>query len=382
MSDSEYDNDSDNNCNEDATLTISEIFDEEKDITCDPEDNIFSSRYVKNNEGTKRSTEPWVEKYRPKKLDDIIEQDEIVKILKNTLETGELPHMLFFGPPGTGKTSTILAIAMQLFGPRIIDDRVIELNASDDRGIGTVRNTIITFAKISIGSKDPKYPCPDFKIIILDEADAMTPEAQAALRKVMEKMSGITRFCFICNYINQIIDPISSRCMKFRFKPINKLDIINKLKSISQLEKIKVNDKCLNTIVDMSDGDVRRSIMSLQNLKYIINYKKNVTSDDIVHLSGGIKKNQFKNFWNNCTTGTVSTVRKLTLMLKRNGYPVKSILNYIKECLLESKLNDTQISIISIELCQTDRRLMEGANEYIQLLNILLYINKIAKMSV
>jgi replication factor C subunit 2/4 len=362
----------------DNTLTISEIFDDEKNITDKSDDNIFSSRYTKNNINNGK-TEPWVEKYRPKKLDEIIQQDEIVKVLKNTLETGELPHMLFFGPPGTGKTSTILAIAMQLYGPSLIFDRVIELNASDDRGIGTVRNNIITFAKISVGSKDPKYPCPDFKIVILDEADAMTPEAQAALRKVMEKMSGITRFCFICNYINQIIDPISSRCMKFRFKPINKPEIIKKLKAISILENISINNECLDTVVDISEGDVRKSIMSLQNLKYIINYKKTISPDDIIQITGGVKKDNFKNFWKTCITGNVADVRKLAVFIRREGFPVKSILLFLKECILESKLNDKQKSLISIELCQTDRRLMEGANEYIQVLNILLYTNKIAK---
>jgi replication factor C subunit 2/4 len=221
------------------------------------DENIFSTRY-KTKIGNKKDEIPWVEKYRPKNLDDIIQQTEVVKVLKNTLKTGELPHLLFFGPPGTGKTSTILAIATQLFGPKIIHDRVIELNASDDRGIAIVRNNIITFAKISLGSKDPNYPCPDFKLVILDEADAMTPEAQAALRKVMEKMSGITRFCFICNYINQIIDPISSRCMKFRFKPIDDNAIIEKLKVISKSEKIPIDDKCFETIVKLSEGDVRR----------------------------------------------------------------------------------------------------------------------------
>ena len=338
------------------------------------DENIVKMRYINNNNEI-----PWVEKYRPKKLDDIIQQYEIVKVLKNTLETGELPHLLFFGPPGTGKTSTILAISMQLFGPNIIHDRVIELNASDDRGIGIVRNNIITFAKIAVGSKDPKYPCPDFKIVILDEADAMTPEAQAALRKVMEKMSGITRFCFICNYINQILDPISSRCMKFRFKPIEKLAIIKKLKIISKIENINITDDCINTIVDVSDGDVRRSIMSLQNLKYIINYKKNIIPSDIIQMTGGFEKNQFKNFWKICSTGNVKNIRKLTLSICREGFPVIHILTYLHDCLLENNINDIKKSKIALELCKTDKRLLEGSNEYLQILNILLYTNNIIK---
>ena len=139
---------------------------------------------------------PWVEKYRPEKLDDIVEHTEIITILRKAISTGNLQHLLLHGAPGTGKTSTIHAMANELFEPNVIRDRVIELNASDERGIGIVRNKIISFAKTAIGSKDPNYPCPDFKLVILDEADAMTSEAQAALRRVVEKMSKINKILF------------------------------------------------------------------------------------------------------------------------------------------------------------------------------------------
>lgn len=320
---------------------------------------------------------PWVEKYRPKKLDNIIEQKEVIKVLKNTLETGELTHLLLYGPPGTGKTSTILAMARQLFGPIIIHDRVIELNASDERGINIVRDNIIKFAKNAIGSKDPRYPCPDFKIVILDEADAMTHDAQAALRKVMEKMSNITRFVFICNYITQIIDPISSRCTQFRFKPVNRDSIIEKLKSISIHENIKIDDKCITQIVDISDGDVRKSIMTLQNTKYIINCKNKITPKDIISITGNIYDDDFKSFWKKCTSGNITSLQILTKKIIRNGYPIKNILKFIQKCLLESKLNDKQKSKISLELAETDRKLSERSDEYLQLLNILVYINLI-----
>src|SRR5207249_3198955 len=151
---------------------------------------------------------------------------------------------------------------------------VIELNASDERGINVVRHKIVTFAKMAVGNADPNYPCPPFKIVILDEADAMTTEAQSALRKIMENSSNITRFCFICNYINQIIEPIASRCMKFRFKPINTISMINKLEVISKKEKLNINKEILKKIVIMSKGDMRRGIMTLQNLKYIHSHNK------------------------------------------------------------------------------------------------------------
>lgn len=318
---------------------------------------------------------PLVEKYRPKTLDDIVQQDEIVKVLKNTLETGELPHLLFYGGSGTGKTSTILALVMQLFGPNVVHDRVIELNASDERGIGTVRNKIIAFTKVALGTKDPKYPCPDFKVVILDEADAMTPEAQEALRKVMEKKCGITRFCFICNYINEIIDPIASRCTQFRFKPLDKKSVVDKIMGIAKFENIDVDDNCANTIFDVSDGDLRRAIMVLQNTKYIINYTSKITSEDIIKFTGGVEKSHLKYFWKVVTTGTCLDVRNLTISLQRQGYQVRYILTYLKKCVLESKINDIQKSKIFLEMCRTDKMLTEGSDEYLQILNILLYTN-------
>lgn len=318
---------------------------------------------------------PWVEKYRPSKLDEVVGHTEIINILKKTIITGEMPHLLLHGPPGSGKTSTIHAATKELFGPNVIHDRVIELNASDDRGIGTVRNKIISFARIAIGTKDPNYPCPDFKIVILDEADSMTPEAQAALRKVMEKMSKITRFCFICNYVGQIIEPITSRCMKLKFKPIRNEFIFQKIKYISEQENLDVSDDCLNTLIEISEGDARRTIMNLQNLQYMIKYNKNITPAHILQMNGSIDRSKFKNLWSICSGGTINQVRQLTINLSREGFVIKSILKYLMECIIESNLNDKIKGIILIELCGTDRKLSEGCYEYTQLLNIFLFTN-------
>ena len=159
----------------------------------------------------------WVEKYRPKKLSEVTSQDDTINSLKNAIKTKNIPHLIFFGPSGCGKTSTILALARELYGPEYFFDRIIELNASDERGINVIREKVKTYAKHAVRLNDN---IPKFKIIILDEADSMTSDSQFALRRIMEEYSKVTRFCIICNYHNKIIDPIVSRCSLFRFKPI------------------------------------------------------------------------------------------------------------------------------------------------------------------
>ena len=141
---------------------------------------------------------PWVEKYRPKNVDDVAHQDEVVSTLKGSIKAGNLPHLLMYGPPGTGKTSTVLAMARELYGPELYKKRILELNASDERGINVVRTKVKTFAQQAIGQqRAPGFPCPPFKLIILDEADSMTRDAQTALRRTMEAHSTVTRFCLI-----------------------------------------------------------------------------------------------------------------------------------------------------------------------------------------
>lgn len=324
-------------------------------------------------------TIPLVEKYRPRKLDDIIEQEEAIKVLKGAVRTGELPHLLLFGPAGTGKTSSIMALAYELFGPDLIHERVMELNASDDRGISIVRNKILTFAKFSIGGKDPRFPCPNFKLVILDEADAMTPDAQAALRKVMEENSATTRFCFICNYVAKIIDPVSSRCTKFRFKPIEKAPIIEKLKIIAKNENITIPANCFDTIYDISDGDARMAIMVLQNLKYVINYKGAITSEDVLSITGGIDEKALIHFWDKCMTGSLLDMRQLALFVMREGFHAGNILLYLAKNAHGSKISDYAKGQIMIHIANTDKNLLDGGNEYMQMLNLLVQTNIILR---
>ncbi|OLY84797.1 Replication factor C subunit 4 [Smittium mucronatum] len=208
---------------------------------------------------------PWVEKYRPKHISDVVSQTEVVNVLKSSINSKGLPHLLFYGPPGTGKTSTILAFCRELFGPDLAKSRVLELNASDERGIQVVRNKIKSFAQTVVSAPSPNYPCPPYKIIILDEADSMTGEAQAALRRIMEAHSKITRFCLICNYVSRIIEPLASRCAKFRFKSLDNDLSVSRLTAISQSESVNISKEGIEALVEASNGDLRRAVMTLQS---------------------------------------------------------------------------------------------------------------------
>lgn len=185
--------------------------------------------------------------------------------------------MLFYGPPGTGKTSTILALAKSLFGPALYRTRILELNASDERGINIVREKIKDFARTQLSYPTgldaeyrSKYPCPPFKIIILDEADSMTQDAQSALRRTMEQYSRITRFCLVCNYVTRIIEPVASRCSKFRFKALDGVAAGDRLEEIAKAEKLKLEDGVVDTLIKCSDGDLRRAITYLQSAAKLV----------------------------------------------------------------------------------------------------------------
>ena len=186
--------------------------------------------------------------------------------------------MLFYGPPGTGKTSTILALAKELFGPEMFRTRVLELNASDERGISIVREKVKDFARMQLSNPPPnyknRYPCPPYKIIILDEADSMTQDAQSALRRTMETYSKITRFCLICNYVTRIIDPLASRCSKFRFKTLDQGNALKRLEEIATNEKVNLELGAVNTLIRCSEGDLRKAITFLQSATRLVGAKR------------------------------------------------------------------------------------------------------------
>lgn len=182
--------------------------------------------------------------------------------------------MLFYGPPGTGKTSTVLALAKELYGPELIKTRVLELNASDERGISIVREKVKDFARMQLSQPTAAYrklyPCPPYKIIILDEADSMTQDAQSALRRTMETYSKITRFCLICNYVTRIIDPLASRCSKFRFKSLDQGNAQRRVEEIAKKEGVRLEDGAAEMLIKCAEGDLRKAITFLQSAARLV----------------------------------------------------------------------------------------------------------------
>jgi replication factor C subunit 3/5 len=280
---------------------------------------------------------PWVEKYRPSCIDDIISHAENITTIKKLLENNALPHLLFHGTPGTGKTSTIVALANKIYGDNV-RFMIMKLDASDDRGINSVREDIKGFAEKS------NMFYSGVKLIILDEADAMTFDAQFALRRIIEKYSQSIRFCLICNYENKIIPAIRSRCANFRFSSINKEHIINKLKMINSIEKLEYNDEILDVVSSLSKGDLRKAINLLQTLSM---QSKTITKE-LCYYTAGIPTKQNINIMVSTLLDENIDFNKaykiITDIIKNNAYSLFIILEEVILILLE---RNTMINLIS-----------------------------------
>ncbi|KAG8348254.1 Rad17 cell cycle checkpoint protein DNA polymerase III delta subunit AAA domain [Trypanosoma vivax] len=209
---------------------------------------------------------PWVEKYRPSTLDEVVAHEEILSTTRRLIDSGSMPHFLFYGPPGTGKTTTVKACAHYLFGKERVRANVLEMNASDDRGIDVVRQQVREFASTSsIFCTNSSNPVSSFKLVILDEADQMSGDAQAALRRIIEKYTKNVRFCIICNHINKIIPALQSRCTRFRFAPVKKGAMLPRLKFVVQEEGVRFTEEGLAAAFRLCNGDMRRCLNIMQS---------------------------------------------------------------------------------------------------------------------
>lgn len=340
-------------------------------------------RKVFSNED-KEQSKPWVEKYRPKTLDEVTAQDHAVTVLKKTLQSANLSHMLFYGPPGTGKTSTILALTKELFGPELTKTRVLELNASDERGISIVREKIKNFARLTVSKPSKKdlenYPCPPYKIIILDEADSMTADAQSALRRTMETYSNVTRFCLICNYVTRIIDPLASRCAKFRFKPLDTSNALERLQYVAKQEDVKYEEGTLGRILTISAGDLRKAITLLQSGSKLVDYTGNdqIAIKQIEELAGVVPTTVVEEMVKHINSKDLNQLIACTNDFIKSGWSGVSIVDQLHDYYITNENCDTDFkNKLSLILFDTDSKLTNGTNEHIQLLNLLVKISQL-----
>ncbi|XP_075223002.1 replication factor C subunit 4 [Lycorma delicatula] len=337
--------------------------------------NTKSSSLKEDSTKNNRIT-PWVEKYRPRTVDDVVEQNEIVNVLKQCLSGADLPHFLFYGPPGTGKTSTIIAAARQLFGD-LYKERILELNASDDRGIQVIRDKVKNFSQLTASGVRPDgRPCPSFKIVILDEADSMTHAAQAALRRTMEKESRSTRFCLICNYVSCIIDPLTSRCSKFRFKPLGEGMMQSRLEMICREEKVKYESSALRCLVETSGGDLRRAITCLQSSARLKG-DEGITFEDVLEVTGVVPDRWLLGLLEICQQNDFQKVESYVEQLMREAYSAAVILEQLQQIVINSfEISDKKKSLICEKIALCSWRLQDGASEFLQLLDLCTVIMK------
>ncbi|NP_001040148.1 replication factor C subunit 5 [Bombyx mandarina] len=303
---------------------------------------------------------PWVEKYRPKRLDDLVSHDDIIKTINQFMKENQLPHLLFYGPPGTGKTSTILACAKQMYTPQQFSSMVLELNASDDRGIGIVRGQILSFASTrTIFKAGPK-------LIILDEADAMTNDAQNALRRIIEKYTENVRFCIICNYLGKIIPALQSRCTRFRFAPLKQDQIVPRLQEIVTTEGVKMSEGGMKALLTLSGGDMRKVLNTLQStwLAY-----RDVTEDNVYTCVGHPLRADIDSILNwllneNDFSACFKSIQDLKIA---KGLALSDILAEVHTIIQRVKLPPEVLVSLLIKMSDAEARLASGSSERVEL---------------
>lgn len=304
---------------------------------------------------------PWVEKYRPQSLDDVAAHRDIVETIDRLASGNRLPHLLLYGPPGTGKTSTILALARKLYGSQL-HNMVLELNASDDRGIDVVRQQIQDFAStqsISFGAKSA------VKLVLLDEADAMTKDAQFALRRVIEKYTKSTRFALICNNVNKLIPAVQSRCTRFRFAPLDAVNISERLKHVIKAEMLDVPENGLKALVRLSNGDMRKALNILQSTHMA---SQQITEEAVYLCTGNPLPKDIEQitYWL-LNESFATSYKKISEIKTRKGLALVDIVREVTMFVFKIKMPaDVRILLIN-EMADIEYRLSLACNDKLQL---------------
>jgi DNA polymerase III, gamma/tau subunits len=305
----------------------------------------------------------WVEKYRPKSLNDLVNQEDIVKRLRRFVEERNIPHMLFYGPPGTGKTTSALALARDLYGENY-KQYFLELNASDERGIDVIRTKVKEFARTLVPTET------GFKIILLDEADNMTTDAQQALRRMMEMYGKATRFILLCNYLSKIIDPIQSRTALFRFTPLKREDIIKRLKFICEKEGVNCTKDGLELIYDVSSGDLRKAINYLQASSTL----GDVNSENVMKVTSFSRPEEVRKILEYSMKGDFESARNyLRVLLIEKGMTGEDIVRALHREIMnpQLKISEKTRVMLADSIGETEFRIVEGADDEIQLASLI-----------
>lgn len=313
---------------------------------------------------------PWTEKYRPKKLKDIVGHKEIIQRLETYAEHRNMPSLLFAGPAGVGKTACALALGNELFKDTV-HQNLMELNGSDERGIDVIRGKIKDFAAIL------PYAGASFKIIFLDEADALTRDAQNALRRTMETYAATCRFIMSANYSSRIIEPIQSRCALFRFKHLNEHDMVGRLKHVAAEEKLEIAEGAAKALVYASEGDMRKAINYLQTASAL---DKKITEDAVYSVATKAKPKEVKELIGLALGGEFEKARaNLDTLLFEYGMAGEDVMLQMYREIVDSDMGQKQKVGIIDRLGEYNFRLTEGANERIQLESFLAYLVLLGK---
>lgn len=300
----------------------------------------------------------WAEKYRPKTLADIVDQREIVERLKSFVKSRNVPHCIFAGPPGTGKTTAALCLTRDLYGEGY-REHMMELNASDERGIDVVRETVKTFARVKSIGEIP------FKVMILDEADNMTSDAQQALRRTMERFTETCRFIMCANYSGKIIEPIQSRCAPFRFSYLPREEHDQYLNGIAQKECVKLTDEGLGAIFEVCGGDLRRAINTLQASASL---GKPVDAKVVYSITGRASPADVQKMIKTAIEGDFIEARKqLREMIQKYGVAGSDIIRQIHTEIFRAEIPEPWKIKLADVVGEIDFRLVEGSDEEVQL---------------